>query len=51
MIAVRTQAEIHLAEIYFRYGPGHLVNRSIIKAAPYIIATLYTAQAVLKART
>ena len=36
--------ETRLAEIHHRYGPGHLVSRSIQRAAPMILGAVQQVQ-------
>jgi hypothetical protein len=42
--------ETRLAEIRSRYGPGHLVTRSITRATPCIVAAVRAVQTALEAR-
>ncbi|MFF5207812.1 HD domain-containing protein [Streptosporangium sp. NPDC000396] len=42
------EAEARLLEIHSRYGPEHLVSRSIAKATPCITAAVHAVQAALE---
>ena len=44
------EAQARLLEIHSRYGPEHLVSRSITKATPCITAAVHVVQATLNAR-